>query len=170
VNHLRRNQSGGIRVSGIVLERASLGQHAFHRFLSLERRRAERSGKSFLMMLVEGSQRPFEPSNARVISEKTLSALIPTTRETDIVGWYKEGTVAGVVFTEIAIDDLTSTTTAIMSRISKTLKTHLSPQQFNQVNLSFHLLPEELDHKSSPLSAVSVAIPEVASPSLVAGL
>ena len=33
-----------------------------------------------------------------------LSALALSTRETDVAGWYKDHTVVGVMFTEIAVD------------------------------------------------------------------
>jgi hypothetical protein len=170
VNYLRRNHAGDIRVSGTILERTALRQQAFHKVISLEQRRAERSGKSFLLMLVDVSQHPFDKSNSRVAGETILAALMPMTRETDIIGWYEEGSVSGVLFTEIAIDDLTSTTTAIMNRVSKTLKNHLTAQQFSRVNLSFRLLPTERDRKPSPLDAPSVDLPGIASPSFAVEL
>lgn len=165
MNYLRRSYSENTRISGAILERASLGQQAFHRLIALERRRAERSRKSFLLMLVDASQRPFDMNRA------ILESLMPMTRETDIVGWYKEGVVAGVLFTEIAEEDIAGTTTAIMNRVSKTLKNHLTALQFNKVSLSFHLLPEEHDRKTSSLHApAAVAHSSVATPSLAAEL
>lgn len=162
MNYLRRNYSDSTRVSATILERASLGQHAFHRLLALERRRAERSRKSFLLMLVDASQRPFD------MNRTILDSLMPMTRDTDIVGWYKEGTVAGVLFTEIAKEGIAGTTTAIMNRVSKTLKKHLTALQFSKVSLSFHLLPEE--HESSSLHAAAAAHSSVASPHVAAEL
>jgi hypothetical protein len=170
VNYLRRNHSGSVGVTGTILERTALREQAFHRVISLEQRRAERSGKSFLLMLVDISQRLLDKSNSQVASERILAALMPMTRETDIIGWYEEGSVSGVLFTEIAIDDLTSTTTAIMNRVSKTLKNHLTAQQFSRVNLSFHLLPAERDRKSSPVEAPSVDLPGIAAPSFAVEL
>jgi hypothetical protein len=165
MNYLRRSYSENTRISGAILERASLEQKAFHRLIALERRRAERSRKSFLLMLVDASQRPFDMSRA------ILESLMPMTRETDIVGWYKEGIVAGVLFTEIVEEDIAGTTTAIMNRVSKTLKNHLTALQFNKVSLSFHLLPEEHDRKtSSHHAAAAVAHSSVATPSLAAEL
>jgi hypothetical protein len=160
VKSLRTNDSDSVRISGAILQRASLGEPAFHRLISLERRRAERSRKSFLLVLVDAGRRPFD------VSEKPLAALMPMTRETDIVGWYKEGTIAGVLFTEIAEDDLGSTTRAIMNRVSKTLKSNLTAQQFGKVSLSFHLLPEEHDHRPSSFHAASVAPVNIASSSV----
>jgi hypothetical protein len=170
VNNLRRNYSGNVYVSGTILERVALGQQTFHRVLSLEQRRAERSGKSFLVMLVDVNEGILDRRNSHVVSERILAALMPVTRETDVIGWYNEGSVAGVLFTEIAIDDLPSTTTAIMNRVSKTLKHHLTVQQFRQIDLSFHVLPNEPHRMASAASASSAAFAEVSSSQLATEL
>jgi hypothetical protein len=164
VNYMIRNHSASAAGAAAVLQRTSVEQQAFHHIISLEQRRAERSKKSFLLLLVDAGPHPFG------LGKKILAALMPMTRETDIIGWYKEGTVAGVVFTEIADEDVTTTTTAVMNRVSKTLKNHLSPQQFSNINLSFHLFPEEHDRKSHSLSAASVPHSSAPSFGLVAEL
>jgi len=160
------NVGGDSGIPG-VSNRTSLGQQAFHRFICLERRRAERSRKSFLLMLVDADQSPFDESGPG-ISKRILAALTPITRETDITGWYKEGIIAGALFTEIAERDLALTTTAIMNRVSKALKNHLPAQKFSSVSLSFHLLPESDDHKPSSCEVTSVGLAGVASPSVAA--
>jgi hypothetical protein len=153
-----------------VNNRTSLGQQAFHRVLSLERRRAERSRKSFLLMLVDADQRLFGKSDTGIINGRILAALTPITRETDITGWYKEGAIAGALFTEIAEQDLASTTTAIMNRVSKALKNRLAAHIFSTVSLSFHLLPEEHDHTPSSFEATSVGLSGISSPGVAAGV
>lgn len=163
MNHPRRDYSQN-RVSRTVVQRASLGQQAFHQVISLERRRAERSRKSFLLMLVDAGKRPFD------VSQRILAALMLMTRETDIVGWYREGTVASVLFTEIADDNVASTTTAIMNRVSKTLKNHLSTPQFKQISVSFQLLPEQIEHRPSSFHATAVAGSSMASASVAVEL
>ena len=152
------------RGSRQVLHRVSVGQQAFHQFLSLERRRAQRSRKSFLVMLVDGGRRPFE------VSEKILTALMLMTRETDIVGWYRQGTVASVLFTEIADENVASTTSAIMNRVSSNLKNHLSALQFKQITLSFQLFPEQVDPRPSSFHAAAAATSPIASATVVAEL
>jgi len=153
VSNQRKNFSLPVQESEAIWQRASLGQQAFHRLISMERRRAERSKKSFLLMLAGAEQRPFDRRDARDLGEAVLTALMPMTRETDVIGWYKDGTVAGVMFTEIAVDDMHSTVTAIMNRVSKALKNRLTTKQFGNVNLSFHLLPEERKREVRPSHA-----------------
>ena len=114
--------------------------------ISLERKRSERSRKPFLLMLVDmGGYVPSERTTKVLAS--ILSALSVSTRETDVTGWYKHNRVVGVMFTEIGLEDRASVLGTMITRVSETLKSTLSFEQFNQVSLSFHLFPEDWDHE-----------------------
>ena len=114
--------------------------------ISLERRRTERSRKPFLLMLLDmGEHLPRETNPA--ILGKILAALSSSTRETDMAGWYKTNSILGVMFTEIGLDDQNSIVSTMMARLSTTLRTDLSFEQFNQISISFHVFPEEWDHE-----------------------
>lgn len=149
------------------MDHGTLSEEEFHRMISIEQRRAERSGKSFLLMLVRVRDLAIGKNNTRIVNEKVLSALSPITRETDVIGWYSEGTIVGLLFTEIASAELSSITAVIMNRVSKELKAHLSAQQFGHVTLSFHLLPEALEHQLPPVATAPMVHPRVASPTAV---
>ena len=128
-----------------VEERSVLNEAAFHRMISLERKRTERSRKPFLLMLLDMGDGLYSDSNEKAL-DKVLSALSLSTRETDVTGWYKNNTVVGVMFTEFGADDRNTILTTLMSRVSETLRTNLSSHQFNQISISFHLFPEEWNH------------------------
>jgi lipopolysaccharide/colanic/teichoic acid biosynthesis glycosyltransferase len=128
-----------------VEERGVLNEGAFHRMISLERKRTERSRKPFLLMLLDMGER-LQPYKNEKSLDKILLALSLSTRETDVTGWYKNNSVVGVMFTELGVDDPNSALTTMMTRVSETLRTNLSAQQFNQISISFHLFPEEWDH------------------------
>ena len=83
-----------------ALDRATLGEEAFHRMISMERRRTTRSRKSFLLMLVDMGEIS-TPKQHGLGLRKVLSTLSSILRETDVTGWYKEDSVVGVMFTEI---------------------------------------------------------------------
>ena len=126
-------------------DRTILNEETFHRMISLERRRTERSRKPFLLMLLDmGGQQPRETNTA--ILGKILAALSMSTRDTDLAGWYKNNCVLGVMFTEIGLDDRDSIVSTMMGRLSTTLRTDLSFEQFNQISVSFHVFPEEWNH------------------------
>jgi lipopolysaccharide/colanic/teichoic acid biosynthesis glycosyltransferase len=122
-----------------------LNEGAFHRMISLERKRTERSRKPFLLMLLDmGDAAPV--GNHGKALEKILTALAITTRETDVTGWYRTNAVVGVMFTELGVDDPNSTLTTMMTRVSETLRSNLSAKQFSEISISFHLFPEEWNH------------------------
>jgi exopolysaccharide biosynthesis polyprenyl glycosylphosphotransferase len=112
--------------------------------LALERKRSERSRKPFLLMLVDLGERLPSTSNGKAM-DSIVSALSLATRATDVIGWYKDDTVIGILFTEIVIEDRSTIMGTMMTRISNMLGRALSPEQLNQVSISLHLFPEEWD-------------------------
>jgi lipopolysaccharide/colanic/teichoic acid biosynthesis glycosyltransferase len=148
--NLRRSNNGST-LSPLPAEALPAGQpvvlseESFQRMISLERKRSERSRKPFLLMLVDmGGYVPSERSTK--VLGSILSALALSTRETDVTGWYKHAVVVGVMFTEIGLADRASALGTMITRVSETLKSTLSFEQFNQVSLSFHLFPEDWNH------------------------
>jgi lipopolysaccharide/colanic/teichoic acid biosynthesis glycosyltransferase len=125
-----------------VEDRGVLNEEAFHRMISLERKRTERSGKPFLLMLLDMGNGLLSDKSEKAL-DKILSALSLSTRETDITGWYKKNSVVGVMFTEFGAEDRNSILSTIMTRVSETLRNNLSSRQFGVISISFHLFPEE---------------------------
>jgi len=125
-----------------VEERGVLNEEAFHRMISLERKRTERSRKPFLLMLLDMGNGLLSDKSEKAL-DKILSALSLSTRETDITGWYKMNSVVGVMFTEFGAEDRNSILSTIMTRVSETLRNNLSSRQFGVISISFHLFPEE---------------------------
>jgi lipopolysaccharide/colanic/teichoic acid biosynthesis glycosyltransferase len=128
-----------------VEERGVLNEGAFHRMISLERKRTERSKKPFLLMLLDMGNHLHSESNGRAL-DKILSALSLSTRETDVTGWYRNNSIVGVMFTEFGLDERNTILSTMMTRVSETLRSTLSSPQFNQISISFHLFPEEWNH------------------------
>jgi hypothetical protein len=86
-------------------------------------------------------------------SEKALSemvsALSSSTRETDLAGWYREGAILGVIFTEIREGNCKPLEGLAPAKVVAALRSKLSPAQLEQMHISFHFFPENGD-KSSP--------------------
>jgi exopolysaccharide biosynthesis polyprenyl glycosylphosphotransferase len=126
-----------------------LSEEYFHRMICLERKRAERSGKPFLLMLLDtGHALPME-KNGKVL-ENVLSALALSTRDTDITGWYQGNSVVGIMFTEIAVDLKKSILATMLLRVSSSLRDCLTLEQFSRISISFHLFPEDWDEHKTP--------------------
>jgi lipopolysaccharide/colanic/teichoic acid biosynthesis glycosyltransferase len=125
-----------------------LGEESFHRMIALERKRTERSGQPFVLMLLDGGDCLPADRTGRVLS-KILSALSLATRETDVTGWYKDHSVVGVMFTDIGVEEKASILGTMMSRVSETLRNNLSLDKFQQISISMHIFPEEWDQEST---------------------
>jgi len=144
-NHSSSNPATrGLFATG-ASDRETLSEEAFHRMMSIERRRTARSRKLFLLMLLDMGE-PMAAKNHQLSLRKVLSTLSRMLRETDVTGWYKEDSVVGVMFTEITLEDESSIPATLMTRVTQTLKSHLAPHQFQQIGISFHLLPEPVSH------------------------
>src|SRR5664279_258330 len=129
----------GRDISASSVRRSVLNEETFHWMISLERRRTERSGKPFLLMLLELGDK-IAPDVLNL--NKLLADLSASTRETDVAGWYKNDRVLGVMFLEIDCRDRESTLDTMIARIRNTLFTQLSSEQFNSIRVSFHIFPE----------------------------
>jgi hypothetical protein len=123
------------------VDHCGLGETEFHRMISLERRRTNRSKRSFLLMLVEMNKTSVS-AESRTCLQRIFSAMLRITRETDITGWYKENSVVGVMFTEITFDNQSSIPKNMLNRVHEILTRNLSTQQLLQVSIQLQLLPE----------------------------
>ena len=128
-------------------ERTVLGEEAFHRMISIERKRTERSQKPFLLMLLDCGSRNGTKRSGKAL-EEVVAALLASTRETDITGWYADGVVIGVMFTDLVFDDKSTILSTMLARVSATLRDNLTFEQFNQISISFHFFPDDWDHES----------------------
>ena len=132
-------------VNGIELEGDSADIYAedtFRYFLGLERKRAERSGQSFLLVLVEFEPRPGQPADLDNRSAAELFAqLLPCIRETDFVGWYQTRRIAGTVLTQFGDSSIAEIADVITRRISNALDSGISPAVRSRLQVRVHQLP-----------------------------
>lgn len=123
-------------------DRVVLDAESFQRMLALERKRSERSRKPFLLTLVDLGH-PLPSTNNGKAMGAIIAALSFATRITDVIGWYKNDCIIGILFTEIVLEDRSAVMATMMSRITTVLGRSLSPAQLNRVWISFHVFPEE---------------------------
>ena len=127
--------SSTLRRTGIFQE------EGFHDMLVLERRRAERSRKPFVLMLLDGAALLDAPTAETVMASVT-SVILKSTRETDLVGWYEDGIILGVIFTEVSLDCGSPITEVLRSKIVKALGAELSGEWTSRLAVTAHLFPE----------------------------
>ena len=151
---IEQSRKNGHSDDGIALPteaspgREALPEEAFKRMISLERKRTERSQKPFLLMLLATGAQYSEERNRQVFA-KVISALLDSTRETDIVGWQKTNACVGVLFTDLLLFEQQSILSVMLSRVSAILRYKLSSEQFSQITISFHFYPDKWDHDVS---------------------
>src|SRR5258705_4874484 len=126
-------RSPGTRVS-------TLKEETFHEMLTLERRRAERSRKPFVLMLLDAGAF-VESRTADSMMQSVMAILLGSTRETDLVGWYKKGSVLGVIFTEIGLESKTPITDILRSKIANAMHTDLGRRIASKLRLAVYLFP-----------------------------
>ena len=132
--------------------REVLAENLFRKFLCWERKRAERFGKSFLLMLMDAGIVLQANRDQRVLT-RMLSTLSSSTRETDIAGWYREGAVLGVIFTEVHRAERNALQNLVLAKLREALHVGLGAEWVDQISISFHFFPEDWDKPSvSPLS------------------
>ncbi|WP_353063296.1 sugar transferase [Tunturibacter psychrotolerans] len=124
--------------------REVLKEETFKRMIAVERKRTERSREPFLLMLLEGGNHQSSEKNGKAL-DNTLSVLPISIRETDVIGWYTDRTAVGVMFTGLSCTDKNSILSAIINKVSTTLRDQLTTDQFNQISISFHFFPDDWD-------------------------
>lgn len=121
-----------------------LTQDVFRRIFCCERKRAERSGRVFLLMLVDVEEVLQANKRDRTMSA-IASALSCATRETDITGWHREGVTLGVIFTELGNGNWEAMQEFARTKVTTALRARLVPSEVDRIHISLHLFPESWD-------------------------
>lgn len=132
------------------------------RGIAIERKRTERSRKPFLLMLLDAGDAGDSNKVGGAFS-RIAPMLLSSTRETDVVGWHKDRTTIGVIFTGLPESEKNTILDTILMRVSTGLRGILTPDQFNQVRISFHFFPDEWDQDSNGRPSNPFLYPDLAS-------
>ena len=125
-------------------QKVTFKEDAFHAMLTLERRRAERSGKPFILMLLD-SHAVHKNGNGPSFIEQLASVVSSATRETDIVGWYEAGEVLAVIFTEVHLEGRGAISEILHSKVVMALRENLDQNLASGLVVTLHLFPESLE-------------------------
>lgn len=155
--------NGSPFASSSAIERDVMNEQTFRRMISIERKRTERSKEPFLLMLLDAGSQADSAMNSKAL-ENMASSLLASSRETDIIGWYKEGSIVGVMFTGLEIADKNSILSTILNRVKSMLRDDLAFKQFNQVSISFHFFPDDWDHGGSGHPSNPALYPDLTQP------
>ena len=136
----------------------ALQENVFHSMLTLERRRAERSGKPFVLMLLDAN---LEYGSAAVILEEAAEVIMASKRETDLAGWYKKSDILGVIFTEVSIEGERPLTEILRTKFETALAKDLGREKAAKIAISLHVFPEIWDRNDSDWVADAKLYPDL---------
>src|SRR2546422_10749249 len=131
----------------------------FIRALSLERKRAERSRKLFVLMVLELRESLPNAQGANLLI-RTAPAILSSFRATDIIGWHKTKAILGVIFTELGATDKNSILTALRAKVTTALRSVLNSDEFERINISFHCFPDDW-HANEPGPPIQTFYPDL---------
>jgi exopolysaccharide biosynthesis polyprenyl glycosylphosphotransferase len=137
-----------------------LDQSSFAARLGKERQRAERSGRSFALMLVTVGDHHTEPHNDDLL--RTLVATLGRSiRRTDIAGWHKDKNVIGVIFTEFGQHKIGDAIVAIEARVGAALNNAMRLNRAEKMHIRFHTFPEEWNFEDPKCAADPTLYPDL---------
>jgi len=125
-----------------------LPEELFVAMLCLERKKAERSQKKLLLVLVDATD-SLRSSRHREARSGLVRALDAARRETDIAGWYQEGAVLGTIFTEMGEVE-PATVQTVVNKVQEALDAELSPEDLERVHLSAHIFGSNEENPNVP--------------------
>lgn len=162
VTRRRTGAGGSFALTATQVKRDGLvAQETFHTMLTLERRRAERSRKPFVLMLIDAHGLP-ESRKAENFLRKLPSVVSNSTRETDMVGWYKSGVILGVIFTEVTVEGQRNITDVLSSKVIAVLNEEMDDELLSNLIVTVHLFPESWNPQDSEPIADIKLYPDLA--------
>ena len=129
-----------------------LTETTFHALLTHERRRAERSRKPFVLMLLE-MHALHAKSVGATFSERVKSAISRATRETDLIGWYEDGRILAVIFAELNVGENTPVAELLRSKVETVLRDSLGTKAAAKIVITTHIFPESWNQNGTGHSA-----------------
>ena len=144
--------------AGNILAESRLGepydQDTFVRLLEVERRRFERGGRPFLLILVDLKDRSEASAHlGEVIAEELFLGLQSSLRGTDFVGWYRQGSVIGAVLTEVRNRPRRH---VLRQRLAEALRARLTPAASRRIRVRVHDHPASDTVESAPLQQLEI--------------
>ena len=129
--------------TGNTPPRFLLNEDAFVSMLYLERRRAERARKRFVLVLLDVKKL----LNGVRQRDRTIQSLTNTLseaiRETDVIGWYLQDSLLGVIGTELGDASHEAIKEKFLEKLHFVSKAALGEGKSSSIVVSIHFFPED---------------------------
>jgi hypothetical protein len=129
-------------------------EDVFKRVVSMQQKRSERSRQPFVLMVVSAENILQDDEGSKVLDGIT-NALFRSTRETDLRGWYRNGSEIGVICTEIGPGSMASVICTLRCRVTAALRKELGLGASDKIGLSFEVFPNPsvIDGDAQPVDS-----------------
>jgi len=128
--------------------------------LCLDRKRAERSGRKILLVLLDAED-AVKSGRKQEILKDLVRAANAARRETDPAGWYKQNSVLGIIFTEFWAPDDRATISKVTDKVREALVMHVTPTDLRRVHLTMHVFGDDSDDQKHGGSANPTFYPDL---------
>jgi len=136
------NMFSADRLTEAMKDRANLSQsgaynqETFQYLLESESKRSKRSSRSCQILLMywtdaQGSIVQMEPHVAKI----GIGALSRSLRETDYIGWYRDGRIVGAVLTVLAQETMAQVASHLQKRLAEILQSELSIEESRRLQI-----------------------------------
>jgi lipopolysaccharide/colanic/teichoic acid biosynthesis glycosyltransferase len=137
-----------------------LPEELFLGMLCFERKRAERSGKKFFLLLLN-AQEAIGTNRQATVFRGIVKAADSARRETDLAGWYREDAILGIIFTELGELGEEVAIGALLEKVHRALAAEMGPRDLHMVEVSLHSFADDSDEGDSNNSSNPTFYPDL---------
>ena len=119
-------------------------EEAFRYLLAIERKRGERSGRPFFLLLVDLKRHDGDVGMDVDVATQVFSGLARALRDTDFIGWYREGRIVGAVLTQLTDFADSQIPRIVGQRIKNELFVHLPSGMADRLQTRVFQLPRSV--------------------------
>jgi exopolysaccharide biosynthesis polyprenyl glycosylphosphotransferase len=102
-----------------------------------------------------------ENGSAAGILKEAVDAVMVTKRETDLIGWYRQGAILGVIFTEVNDGANQPITEILRAKFETSFADRMGKNRAAKIAISFHIFPETWDKNLSGWQADAKLYPDL---------
>jgi|SRR6185436_1255710 hypothetical protein len=114
---------------------AAYNQEAFRFLLDIERKRFEASGEPFVLLLIDHRDRRAGSGINSAIGAGVFASLTGSLRDTDVIGWYRQGRVIGAVLTHLGDAPVVDVSRQMADRVTRALASDLPNELARQLRV-----------------------------------
>jgi lipopolysaccharide/colanic/teichoic acid biosynthesis glycosyltransferase len=128
---------------GATILSPCLSEEYFRGAITLERKRTERSGLAIMLLLISVGE-SIRKTDPLETWKGLADALAAVRSEIDMLGWFEQGTVMGLLASDIPPSELAAVSKAVEEKFRKELTGRFEPEITDNVIIRLRVYPESL--------------------------